>query len=127
MPGPTQVPVLVAAIGTVNVPALNTPGALPANADFTPGSLPQPTIDNVGIQNGQYFLLTDQTDPNTNGLWFADPSGPIAVYTFGKGNVNPNMTYQSGPGNPGSQNGNQLWGYTAQWRGTGSQAGFQQI
>jgi hypothetical protein len=127
MPGPEIVPFAVAAVGTTNIPGINTAGALPANCDFNPGALPQPTVDNVGIKNGQYFLLTDQTDPNQNGLWFADANGPVAIQTFGLGNVNPNATYQCGPGNPGSQNGNTLWGYTAQFRNTGNTPGFQLI
>jgi hypothetical protein len=121
--GPQQVPILVAAIASTNVVGTSTT----PNGQFTPGALPQPVIDNIGIQNGQYFLLTDQTNPQQNGLWFADANGPVAIYTFGQGNVNPNETYQSQPGNPGSQNGNQLWGYTAQWRGTGNTPGFQLI
>ena len=123
MPGPEIVPIYVSAVGTTNVVATSTP----PNGQFTPGALPQPVIDNIGIQNGQYFLLTDQTDPNKNGLWFADANGPVAIATFGQGNVNVNATYQAGPGNPGSQNGNTLWGYTAQWRNTGNQPGFQLI
>jgi hypothetical protein len=127
MPGPQIVPFAVAAVGTTNVPPVNTPGATTQNCDFNPGALPQPTVDDIGIQNGQYFLLTDQTDPNKNGLYYADANGPVPIYTFGQGNVNPNATYQAGPGNPaGSQNGNTLWGYTSNWRGSG-QPGFQLI
>jgi hypothetical protein len=123
MPGPEIVPTYVAAVATTNVPATSSA----PNGQFTPGALPNPVIDNIGIANGQYFLLTDQTNPQQNGLWFADANGPVAIYTFGQGNVNPNATYQAGPGNPGSQNGNTLWGYTAQWRNTGNTPGFQLI
>ena len=122
-PGAQEVPQLVAAVGTTNIIATSATN----NSQFTPGALPNPVIDNVGLKNGQYFLLTDQTDPNQNGLWLADANGPVAIQTFGLGNVNPNATYQAGPGNPGSQNGNTLWGYTAQWRNTGNTPGFQLI
>lgn len=123
MPGPESVDYIAAAAASTNV--VSTSGG--ANCQFTPGALPQPVIDNVGIQNGQYFLLTDQTDPNQNGLWFADPSGPVRVpgATFGgPGGVNPNISVQIQPGNPGSQNGGTIWGYTPQWRNTGNQPGF---
>ena len=123
-PGAQEVPQLVAAVATTAPSALANGSA---NSQFTPGALPQPVIDNIGLKNGQYFLLTDQADPNQNGLWLADANGPIPVQTFGLGNVNPNATYQAGPGNPGSQNGNTLWGYTAQWRNTGNTPGFQLI
>lgn len=123
MPAPNIVPIAVTAVATTNVVA--TSGG--QNCQFTPRALPQPVIDNIGIQNNQYFLLTDQTDPNQNGLWFADANGPVPIYTFGQGNVNPGQDFQAGPGNPGSQNGNSLWGYTAQWRGTGNTPGFQLI
>ena len=124
MPGAQEVPQLVAAVATTAPSALANGSA---NSQFTPGALPNPVIDSIGLKNGQYFLLTDQADPNQNGLWLADANGPIPIQTFGLGNVNPNATYQAGPGNPGSQNGNTLWGYTAQWRGTGNTPGFQLI
>ena len=124
MPGPESVDYIVAATATTNVPGINTAGALPANCDFNPGALPQPTVDNVGIQNGQYFLLTDQTDPNQNGIWYADANGPVPYETFGKGNVNQNVNIIVGPGNPGSQNGGSIWTYTPNWRNTGNTPGF---
>jgi hypothetical protein len=119
MPGPESVDYIVAAAATTHV----TTTSNFTNGSFNPGALPQPTIDSVSIQNGQYFLLTDQNDPNQNGLWFADPAGPIAIMTFGQGNVNPNTTIQvlqgSSFGSSQSQNGGTIWTYTASWRGSG--------
>lgn len=127
MPGPAQPQVEwyeVSAAATTHVTNLAN---ATANCQFTPGALPNPTIDNVGIPNGSYFLLTDQNDPNQNGVWLADANGPVPIMTFGLGNVNPEANIQVGPGNPGSQNGGSLWTYTAQFRGTGNTPGFQKI
>lgn len=126
MPGPAQPNVEwyeVAAAATTHVSANQSP----PNGSFTPGALPNPTIDNVGIPNGSYFLLTDQNDPNQNGVWLADANGPVPIMTFGLGNVNPEANIQVAAGNPGSQNGGSLWTYTAQFRGTGTQPGFTKI
>lgn len=99
----------VAAAASSNVPAgqVGEPGG-PEN--FNPGALPQPYIDAINIQNGQYFLLTRQTNVNQNGVWFADPAGPVPVNgaTVGTG-LNPNLTIIVGPGVAGSQNGGTTW------------------
>jgi hypothetical protein len=126
MPGPQAVVYNVAAAASTNVIA-GSNGGLPgsANEQFNVGALPQPLIDAVNIQNGQYFLLTNQTNPNFNGIWFADPSGPVPVMTVGAGpgaggtsgsGLNPNVTVIVGPGVGGSQNGGTTWVYTPNYR-----------
>jgi hypothetical protein len=82
------------------------------NNQFTPGGLPQPIVDNVGIANGQYFLLTNQANPTQNGIWYADANGPVPVMTGGAGGtaLDPSVVVQVGPG--GNANANTTWIYS---------------
>jgi hypothetical protein len=123
MPGAGSATYIVAAVATTNVPSTSNI----TNGSFTPGTLPQPTIDGISIQNGQYFLLTDQNDTTKNGLWFADANGPVAVMTLG-GGVDPNVQIQAAPvpqPTP-SQNQGTTWFYTTNWRNSG-QPGFASV
>jgi hypothetical protein len=113
MPGAGSATYIVAAVATANV--ASTPGVTP-NGGFNPGNLPQPVIDNVSIANGQYFLLTAQTNVNQNGIWYADANGPVPVMTLGAGGsaLDPNTVVSVGPGFIGqSQNAGTTWTYTA--------------
>lgn len=77
---------------------------------FAPGTLPQPAVDGLGIVNGQYFLLLAQVNNTQNGIWFADPAGPIPIMTVGQG-LDPNAVVLVGPG--GTQNAGTTWVYAA--------------
>jgi hypothetical protein len=102
-------PYLVTAVATSNVPSTSSS----TNGDFTPNTLPLPVIDSVSIANGQYFLLTRQTNNSQNGIWYADANGPIPIMTVATG-LNPNVEVTAGPGSSGySQNGGTTWVYTA--------------
>ena len=117
MPSPQAQVYNVVAVATVNVPT--TPGT--PNGWFNPGATPQPVVDNLQIQNGQYFLLTNQNSQPQNGIWYADPAGPVPVETVGgtgQTGLNPNSTVVAGP-NANGVNGNTIWVYTANWRGSG--------
>jgi len=109
MPGAGSATYLVAALASTNV--VSTSGG--ANCNFTPGTLPNPTIDNVGIANGQYFWLNAQINQTQNGLWYADANGPVPVMTVGAGGepLDPalEVTVEAG----GAQNGGTSWVYTA--------------
>jgi hypothetical protein len=98
MPGPGSATYIVAAAASGNV------------STFAPGTLPQPAIDGLGIVNGQYFLLTAQVNQTQNGIWFADPTGPIPIMTVATG-LNPAVEISVGPG--GTQNANTNWVYAA--------------
>lgn len=92
-----------------------------ANVTFTPGTLPQPAVDGIGLVNGQYFLLTDQTNPNQNGIWYCDPGGPVPMMTVQTG-LDPAVSVLV---TGGLVFNNTTWVYTASWRG-GGQPGFVQ-
>ena len=117
MPGPQVVQYEVAACATSPV-------------TFTPGTLPHPVVDSTGIVNGQYFLLTAQANPNQNGVWYADPTGPVAVMTVGgtgQQTLNPQANVQVGPNLGSAQNFNTLWSVVPNVRGNVGQPGFQLI
>lgn len=81
-----------------------------APVTFTPGTLPHPAVDGVGIVNGQYFALNAQLNPNQNGIWFADPAGPVPIMTVQTGlSTAVDVTVAIG----GTQNGNTEWIYAA--------------
>lgn len=113
---------IVSAAATTNVVA--TVNAAP-NSAFTPGVLPQPVIDGVAIANGQYFLLTDQTNQTQNGVWYADANGPVPVMTVGAGGspLDPSAVISVTAG--GSQNAGTTWVYAAVSRN--GQPGFALI
>ena len=115
-PGSATYLVAAAATSNIAVAVSNT------NGGFIPGALPQPTIDSNSIQNGQYFLLTAQVDEEQNGIWYADPAGPVAIMTVQSG-LNPavEVTVEAGAG----QNGGTTWVYTAVSHNGGP--GFVQI
>jgi hypothetical protein len=121
MPGAGSATYIVAAVASTNVPSTSNF----TNGSFTPGTLPQPTIDSISIQNGQYFLLADQTNTTQNGIWFADANGPIPVMTLG-GGVDPNVQIAAAPGPGTAQNQGTTWFYTTNWRGSG-QPGFTNV
>lgn len=120
MPGPGSATYVVTACATQNVPSTSAYN----NGGFTPGALPQPTIDNISLANGQYFLLTDQTNQTQNGIWFCDPAGPVPIMTVATG-LNPNVEVQVVAGPAGSQNGGTNWVYAAVSRN--GQPGFALI
>lgn len=111
MPGPMSVDYIVAAAATGNVGSTASGGA---NSQFNPGALPQPVIDGVGIQNGQYFLLTRQVNNQQNGIWYADAAGPVAVMTVATGlNPNVSVSVDPAPANDGAMNAGTTWVYAA--------------
>lgn len=114
MPGPGSATYVVSAAATTNVPSTSNN----TNGSFTPGVLPQPTIDAISIQNGQYFLLTDQTNITQNGIWYADPAGPVPIMTVQTG-LNPAVEVTVLAGTAQSQNGGTSWVYAAVSRNGG--------
>jgi hypothetical protein len=82
---------------------------------FTPGTLPHPAIDGVGIVNGQYFALARQANNTQNGIWFADASGPVPVMTVQTG-LNPALEVTTVGG---LQNANQTWVYNSNVQSSG--------
>jgi hypothetical protein len=77
---------------------------------FTPGTLPHPAVDGLGIVNGQYFALTAQVNLNQNGIWYADPAGPTPIMTATTGGIDPAVEVEV---TGGLQNSNQNWVYGA--------------